>query len=214
MFHATIAAMDERSNERDLLLAWRDGDRAAGSKLIRSHAPLMQRFFANKTSRPEVVEELAQRTFVACVQGVERFRGDSNFRTWLYAVANNVLREYYREHRRSANLDFGTVSAADGADGPGTILASSEEQQRLLAALRRIPLDSQALLELYYWEGLSAPELAEVFEIPVGTVRGRISKAKQALRAELDAMARTREHAPTTEAQLDDWALAVRRQMK
>lgn len=206
--------MDERSRERELLLAWRGGDRSAGSALIRSHAPLMHRFFANKVSRPETIEELAQRTFVACVQGVERFRGDSNFRTWLYAVANNVLREYYREHRRSANLDFGTVSAADQADGPSTVLASSEEQRRLIAALRRIPLDSQVLLELYYWESLSAPELAEVFEIPVGTVRGRISKAKQALRAELDAMARTREHAPTTEAQLDDWAREVRRQMK
>ena len=206
--------MDERQRERDLLLAWRDGDRAAGSALIRGHAPLIQRFFVNKVTRPEDVEDLAQRTFVACVQGVERFRGDSNFRTWLYAVANNVLREFYRERRRGESLDFGTVTVADAASGPSSVLASSEEQRRLLAGLRRIPIDSQVLLELYYWEELSAPELAEIFEIPVGTVRGRISKAKQSLRAALDAMERTHERPPTTEAALDDWAREVRRLVK
>lgn len=213
-FVRTSAQMDERSRERDLLLAWRDGDRAAGSALIRGHAGLMHRFFANKVARAETVEELAQRTFVACVQGVERFRGDSNFRTWLFAVANNVLREYYRESRRAENLDFGTVTVADGAEGLSSVLASSEQQRRLLAALRRIAIDSQVLLELYYWEDLSAPELAEVFEVPVGTIRGRISKAKQALRAELDAMERTHEHPPTTEAQLEDWARQVRGLLK
>lgn len=206
--------MDERARERDLLLAWRDGDRKAGSELVRSHARMLQRFFSNKVSRPEAVEELAQRTFVACVKGVERFRGDANFRTWLFGVANNVLREYIREHRRDDGLDFGSVSIADAGGGPSTILAASEQQRRLLAALRRIPIDSQVLLELYYWEELPAPELAEVFEVPVGTIRGRISKAKLELRAALDTMERVREQPATTEAQLDDWARDVRRLVK
>jgi RNA polymerase sigma factor (sigma-70 family) len=206
--------VNERNRERDLLLAWRDGDRKAGSELIRGHARLMQRFFANKVDKPELVEELSQRTFAACVNGVERFRGDSNFRTWLFAIANNVLREFYRERRRDENLDFGTVSAEDSGAGQSTMLASSQEQRRLLAALRRISFDSQVLLELYYWEELTAPELAEVFGIPVGTVRGRISKAKLELRGVLDTMERTHERPPTTEAQLDDWARQVRAQLK
>lgn len=212
--------MGERSHERDLLKAWRDGDRSAGNTLIRGHAAVLQRFFANKVSSAEVVEELAQRTFYACAQGVERFRGDSNFRTWLFGVANNVLREYYRAVRRSGALDFGVVSIEDStvdvddfARGVSSLVAASQELRRLLAALRRIPIDAQVLLELYYWEELSAPELAEIFEIPVGTVRGRLSKAKLLLRAELDAMDRNHERPPTTDAQLEDWAQAVRRQM-
>lgn len=206
--------MDERNHERDLVLAWRDGDRKAGSELIRSHARLMQRFFANKVDKPELVEELSQRTFTACVKGVERFRGDSNFRTWLFAVANNVLREFYRERRREENVDFGTVSVQDSSTGQSTVLASSQEQRRLLAALRRISFDSQVLLELYYWEELTAPELADVFGIPVGTVRGRISKAKLELRGVLDTMERTLERPPTTEAELDDWARQIRAQLE
>jgi len=206
--------MSERSRERDLLLAWRDGDRKAGSELIRSHARLLQRFFGNKLGKPELVEELAQRTFAACVAGVERFRGDSNFRTWLFAVANNVLREFYRENQRDERLDFGSVSVAVSGGGQSSMLAASEEQQRLLAALRRICIDSQVLLELYYWEALTAPELAEVLGIPVGTVRSRIGKAKLELRGELDAMERTRERPPTSDEQLDDWARQVREQLK
>lgn len=205
--------MTERSRERELLLAWRAGDRKAGSELIRSHARLVQRFFANKVGKPEQVEELAQRTFAACVDGVERFRGDSNFRTWLFAIANNVLREYFRESRRNDQLDFASVSLEDaGAPGHSTLLAASREQQRLITALRRISIDSQVLLELYYWEELTAPELAEVFSVPVGTIRGRISKAKLELRSVLDTMERTHEQ-PTTEAQLDDWARQVRAQL-
>lgn len=208
-----LVQMDERHRERELLLAWRDGDRKAGSELIRSHAALMHRFFANKVARPELIEELAQRTFAACVSGVDRFRGDSNFRTWLFAIANNVLREFYRESRRDQNLDFGTVSIEDSSGGQSSMLVSTQEQRRLLAALRRIPIDSQVVLELYYWEELSAVELAEVFGIPVGTVRGRIRKAKLDLRAVLDTMERTNERPPTTEAQLDDWARQIRAQL-
>lgn len=202
--------MNERGRERELLLAWRDGDRKAGGELIRTHALLMQRFFSNKVASADLVEELSQRTFTACVTGVERFRGDSNFRTWLFAVATNVLREHIRERRREQSVDFGTVSVEASGAGQSSLLASTQEQRRLLAALRRIPIDSQVVLELYYWEALTAPELAEVFEIPVGTVRGRIAKAKLDLRATLDTMDRTHERPPTTEAQLDDWAQQVR----
>jgi RNA polymerase sigma-70 factor (ECF subfamily) len=200
----------ERSHERELLLAWRDGDRKAGEALVRTHAHLLQRFFSNKVSAYDHVEELAQLTFTRCVEGVERFRGDSNFRTWLFGVANNVLREFYRARRRSDNIDFGTVSVADADERPSVMLASSQEQRRLLFALRRINMDAQVLLELYYWEGLTAPELAEALELPVGTVRSRIQKAKLDLKAALDSMERTGERAPTTEAQLDDWAREIR----
>lgn len=206
--------MNERSRERELLLAWRDGDRKAGSELIRGHARLVQRFFANKVGKDELVEELAQRTFTACVAGVERFRGDSNFRTWLFAVANNVLREHYRELVRDQQLDFGTVSVEGSSGGQASMIAGSEEQRRLLAALRRICIDSQVLLELYYWEELTAPELSEVLGVPVGTVRSRLGKAKLELRAELDAMERTRERPPTTDEQLEDWARQIRARLE
>lgn len=202
--------MNERERERELLLAWREGDRKAGDQLVRAHAHVLQRFFSNKVSKRELVEELAQRTFMACVEGVERFRGDSNFRTWLFGVAHNILREFYREQRREQRVDFATVSVADSDERPSVMIADSQEQRRLLAALRRISIDAQVLLELYYWEKLSAPELSEALGLPVGTIRGRIRQAKLDLRAVLDTMERTRERAPTTEAQLDDWARQIR----
>ncbi len=175
------------------MVAWRDGDRRAGGELVRSHIKLVKSFFNAKVGEPQLVDELVQRTFVACVVGVERFRGDSNFRTWLFAIANNVLREHYREQRREERFQWGPISVMDSARGLGSMIASSQQRRRLLVALRRISAESRILLELYYWEDLTAPELAESLGIPVGTVRSRIGKAKLELRAELDTMARVRE---------------------
>ncbi|HVI03591.1 MAG TPA: sigma-70 family RNA polymerase sigma factor [Enhygromyxa sp.] len=195
--------------DRELLLAWKQGDRRAGGELIRRHIPALHRFFVNKVSAPSEVDELVQRTFTACVEGIDGFRGEASFRTWMFAIARNVLGLWIRARTREA-IALETTSIADLGVGPSTALAAARERELLLHALRRIPFDQQILLELYYWEDLSAAQIGSVFEIPEATARGRIRKAKLELRAALDSMARTGLDMESTISNLEDWARSLR----
>lgn len=198
------------ADDRHLVLAWKAGDRAAGTTLIRRHLPSLHRFFANKVDAPSDVEELVQRTFTACAEGIERFRSEATFRTWMFAIARNVLGLWIRARHQRPEVDLDGMSLVDLGAGPSTALAAVREQKLLLQALRRIPLESQTLLELYYWESLSAAKLGEVFGVPEGTIRGRLRAAKLDLRAALDTLAKAGEDIESTAAKLEDWARSLR----
>jgi len=202
-------------SDRELLEAWRSGDRRAGGTLFDRHFAAARRFFINKACTESEVEELIQRTFAAAVESAERFRGDAAFKTWLLGIARNVLREWIREAMRegadSPNMD----ELCSEGRGPGlsTGIDAQREQQLLLAALRRIPLESQILLELFYWEELTAAELATVLGVPEGTVRTRLRKAKLVLQGTIDELARTKEELDSICSGLDGWARGLRERL-
>jgi RNA polymerase sigma factor (sigma-70 family) len=196
------------STDLELLEAWKTGDRKAGSELFERHFDSICRFFANKVQSD--VDDLVQRTFIACVEGKERFRGQSSFRTYLFGVAHNVLRSHIRKRRREGErFEPGVTSVFDMGLSPATLIAQRKEQLLVLQALRRIPLDHQVVLELYYWEAMTAKDLAEVLEIPEGTVRGRIRRAKQLLEEQLTTLAET-DDLKSTMSNLDGWARSLR----
>jgi RNA polymerase sigma-70 factor (ECF subfamily) len=195
----------------ELLDAWREGDKAAGNELFNRHFDSICRFFANKVSSD--VDDLIQKTFLACVEGRDRFRGDASFRAYLFGVARNVVRRYYRDKKyRGQRFDALEASVADMAPGPSMLVAEKREQQLLLQALRQLPLDHQITLELYYWEHMSGPELSEVLGIPEGTVRGRIRRAKELLEKSLSELANSPEQLESTMANLEGWARSLREQ--
>lgn len=195
----------------DLLNAWREGDATSGEELFERHYASIARFFRNKVSRG--VDDLIQNTFLAMVETRDRFRGDSSFRTYLFGVAHNTLRYHYRKQKRDADrLDFEQTSAADLAPGPGTIVGEQSEQRLMLQALRAIPLDYQIVLELYFWEPMTAVEIAEVLAIPEGTIRTRIRRAKQLLEEQLAIFSESPELLKRTVSNLEDWAKSLRAQ--
>jgi RNA polymerase sigma factor (sigma-70 family) len=201
------------ADDRELLAAWRAGDRRAGSELFDRHYRAVRRFFVNKVAAEQEVEELIQRTFMACVESVERFREHSSFRTWLLAIARNTfaewVRERERERRHAHRPELGGIIHGP-AQGVSTAFALRREQKLVLAALRSISLDSQLMLELMYWEQLTAREIGEVLAIPEGTARSRLRKAKLELRGALDGLARSAAELESTSAGLDDWARGLR----
>lgn len=200
-------------SDLELLEAWRDGDARSGNELFNRHFDSVCRFFANKA--PNEVDDLIQRTFLACVEGRDRYRGEASFRGYLFGVARNVLRRHYRDKRyHDDRFDPLMVSVHDLGPGPSLLIADKREQELLLAALRRLPLDHQITLELYYWESMSGSELAEVLEIPEGTVRGRIRRAKQLLEEALAELAESPEQLETTMANLEGWARSLRERVK
>lgn len=202
-------SVTEGRDDVELLERWRDGDLGAGDQLFNRHFSSVHRFFRNKVNEG-ALEDLVQQTFMASVEGRERFRSDSTFRTYLFGVAHNLLRDHYRRRRKAEVLDFAEASVEDVGFGPNTLLGRQQEQRLLLEALRRIPIDCQIVLELYYWEELSASQTAAVLGIPEGTVRGRVRKAKALLKKKLTVLARSPSDLESTVQNLEGWAASLR----
>ena len=195
------------TTDLELLATWRDGSATGGEALFERHFDAVMRFFRNKID--EGPEDLVQRTFLACVEGKERFEGRSSFRTYLFATAHNLLRDHFRRKRRGVAVDFTAQSIWDLAPAPSTVMARDRTQRVLLEALRRIPIEGQVVLELHYWEGLTAAEIADVIETPVGTAKTRIRRARQLLGQAIEALA-AGEQLDTSQIDLDAWAKSVR----
>jgi len=191
-----------RSDEA-LLRAWRDGDDASGNELFERYFDALYRFFAHKNLDGDVMD-LLQKTLLASVESLARFEGHSSVRTYLYAIARNKLRDYWREKTRRDAIDFGVSSLVDLSPSPSSVLRATEQQRLLVEALRRLPIDQQISVELHYWEGLTGPELAEVIGVPEGTVRGRLRRARGTLRELLTELASDPAALPS-EADMGAW---------
>lgn len=177
------------ADDHALLAHWRDGDRSAGDALFERHFRSVRRFFKTKVG-PAHAEDLIQQTFLGCVKNIGGFRGDASFRTFLFAVARNVLYMHFRQlHRRPGfDPDASVHSVVDLKTGVSTAVGRKDEQQLIQVALRHLPFEAQTLLELAYWEGLSASELADVFEVSPVTIRTRKHRAREKLREIIDAL--------------------------
>jgi RNA polymerase sigma factor (sigma-70 family) len=172
----------------ELYDAWARGDRRAGNELIERYYDRIHRFFANKVGVE--AEDLAQETFAGVLAAHPRFERRSSFRTFLYAIAFNVLRTHIaRKNRAKVDPDFSVQSIAELCPTPSTMARQSEETEQLHAALRGLPVDHQVVLELYYWEDLSGPELTEVLGLTLPAVRSRLRRAKEALEQALGELA-------------------------
>ncbi len=192
-----------------MLEAWRAGDGSAGELLFERYYPTISRFFANKVSSDPA--DLIQETFMAILQGRDRIRDAAQLRSYLFGAAYNTLRAHYRGRRVDGErLDFGSTSSADLAPGVGTMMASGDEQALLLAALRRIPLELQVVLELFYWEDMTSAAIAELLGEPHGTVRTRIRRARQLVLAALGELTTDTALVRRTATDLDGWAAKVR----
>lgn len=183
----------------ELLAAWRAGDLTAGDALVSRHWSSIARFFRAKVGDDGA--DLISQTFLACVEQRDAIEGD-NIKAYLFGVARRRLADHLRKRARTPALDLAQSSLVDLRTGPATALGRQQQAALLHDALARIPLDDQIALELAYFEALSTRELAGVLEIPENTVRSRLSRAREKLRAALAALA-TPEEAALAESQLD-----------
>lgn len=196
------------TEDEELLAAWSRGDETAGRALFERYYKLLARFFANKVG-PEA-PELIQQTFLRCVESRESFAGRSSFRSFLLGIARNVFFKHLRRrYQWGDRVDAEVTSLEQLAPSNTSVLARKREEQLLLAGLRRLPVEEQVLLEWYFWDDLTAPEIAEVLEIPVGTVRSRISRARDSLSARIAELRVSAPHEDTS-ADLEAWAASLR----
>lgn len=196
------------ANEVELLQAWRAGDASAGAELIGRNTELLVRFFANKAA--DAMDDLLQATFLRCVESRDAVRNPSKFRSYLLTIAHRELIAHFR--RRSRDRDMFAPEATSVWDldpSPSTIIVDREEQRLLAEGLRRIPLQFQVVLELYYWQDLTAPEVGEVLEIPEGTVRSRLRRGRELLLAQMQALRASDVEGRPSLDDLERWARSI-----
>lgn len=179
--------MDAAARDLELLASWQGGDLRAGQALFARHFSDVYRFFEHKVG-PDA-DDLTQKTFMSCVGARDRFRGQSTFRTYLFAIARNELYTYLRRRPKAEHVDFEVTSIAEVVTSVGSRMAKAREVEQLRAALEQLPAEQQLLLELHYWHDLDAAGLAEVFESNAGAIRVRLLRARKALREQMDAAA-------------------------
>lgn len=203
--------MSTMPTDAELLRAWRGADADAGNELVRRHFMSIYRFFVNKVGSADEVDDLLQRTFLACVEGRDRVRDEGSLRGYLLGIARNQMLVYVRNRQRDRRRE-GTadVSVAELSGSPSQVVAGHEAEKLLLVALREIPLELQTVVELYYWEELSVAQMAEVLEIPAGTVKSRLFRARDALRERLAAMDVPAAIRTTAVDGFERWARALR----
>jgi RNA polymerase sigma factor (sigma-70 family) len=203
-----VASRYASQTDLELFDAWTRGDTEAAGELFERHYEAVDRFFRNKLL--DGYDDLVQQTFAACLEGRERFRGESSFRTYLFAIAHNILRSYYRSARRDTErFEWGHISAFDLAPGPSTMFRARREHQLLLESLRQIPLDYQIVLELYYWEELPGSAIGKIIDLPENTVRSRLRRGKQLLEQKMQELARNDEELASTLEDLEQWARSI-----
>ena len=184
-----MAREDTPEDEFELLQRWQaggDGSGRAGEILFDRYFPAIARFFQSKSI--DAVEDLVQETFLAVQRARDRIQ-KSSFRNYLFGTAHNLLRAHLRRRHDDA-FDSAQMSVLDLCPGISSLIAATDQQRVLQLALQRVPLDDQIVVELRFWEGMTVPEIAEVLEVPLGTVSSRLRRAIKRLEgtiAEIEA---------------------------
>ena len=173
-------------HDAELLDRWRSGDNRAGQTLFRRHFTMLYSYFRRRA--PEAAPDLVQATLLACVERPDRFRGEAKFGTFLYAIARNQLVDHLRRRntrerwtsRESERCDVGQTSLS-------SVVARKHRGQRVRLAMGQLDTGPARVLQMYECEGMSAPEIANVLGVPVGTIRSRIRRSRAALRRLLES---------------------------
>ena len=200
-------------SDEQLFELWREGDRQAAGALFDRHHASIARFFSFRLG-PDT-SDLIQRTFLALIEGAERYRGDVGFRGYLFGIARNVLLRELRERsykRARFEFDPSTTSIAALDPSPSSVLAVKLRYRLLLTALRELPVDVQIMLELHYWEKMKIDDIALSLDMNKNTVRTKMRRGREKLEAH---MQRLRESGPEIVARdsvydLGEWAASVR----
>lgn len=184
-----------RPDEAAVLARCRSGDATAFGVLVRAYQDRILNVCWRLCGRREDAEDLAQEAFVRAFQQIHRFEGKSQFYTWVYRIAVNLALSARRRPTiaGTASLDGGRDAYRENHDGRGRSIASTdrspidaaaanESQELIAAALEKLEADHRAVVVLRDLDGLDYDEIAEILDIPRGTVKSRLHRGRAALR--------------------------------
>ena len=189
--------MSDNVSDRDLVERVQRGERRAFDLLMLKYQHRIAKLIARYVQDPADVLDVAQEAFMKAYRAIPKFRGDSAFYTWMYRIAINTAKNHLAAQARRPRDSGVDVTDAEQFDGVVELketatpegLALTEEIQRTVAtAIEALPEDLKVAVSLRELEGLSYEDIARVMECPVGTVRSRIFRAREAINARLDPL--------------------------
>jgi RNA polymerase sigma-70 factor, ECF subfamily len=195
------AAPPASSGDTDLMLVERTvaGDQKAFGLLVMKYQRRIERLIGRMVRDTNLIEDIAQETFIRAYRALPQFRGEAQFYTWLYRIAVNTAKKALVDLKRDpvvsesslrgGNDDDEETSGMENeltsAETPETVLAAKEIAATVNSAMEALPEELRQAVTLREIEGLSYEEIAEVMNCPIGTVRSRIFRAREAISAKV-----------------------------
>jgi RNA polymerase sigma-70 factor (ECF subfamily) len=171
----------DATHERELVERCRRGDEGAFEELVERYKDLVFALTFRMVRDRSRAEDLAQDVFLRVHRGLPYFRGDARLSTWLYRIISNVcVQELARRPPRTAPLDAAGPASRDRQFG------DIELRDRLEKAIARLPANYQLIVAAHYLEGVRYEDLAEALQLPLGTLKAQLHRAKQQLRRILE----------------------------
>lgn len=187
--------MSDRDIDQQLVERVQRGDKRAFDLLVMKYERRLARLLSRFVRDPHEVEDIAQEAFIKAYRALPTFRGDAAFYTWLYRIGINTAKNYLmaRGRRAPTSTDFDIEEAEGFEDASGlqdlntpeNELLSKEVAKVVNEAMAALPEDLRTAISLREMEGLSYEEIAETMGCPIGTVRSRIFRAREAIAARL-----------------------------
>jgi RNA polymerase sigma-70 factor (ECF subfamily) len=177
------------------------GDQAAFELLVIKYQRRVERLIGRMVRDVDLVEDIAQETFIRAYRALPKFRGEAQFYTWLYRIAVNTAKKFLLELKHDPTVSQTTLqgnaeedetfqhrSEPSSEETPESVLAAKEIGRAVNAALDALPDDLRQAITLREMDGLSYEDIAEVMNCPIGTVRSRIFRAREAVSAKIKPM--------------------------
>jgi len=192
-------AVPANASDSDLMLVERTvaGDQRAFELLVIKYQRRIQRLIGRMVRDVDLVEDIAQETFIRAYKALHQFRGDAQFYTWLYRIAVNTAKKFLMELKRDPTVSESFFKTDDedetkthgneptSDETPESVYAASEIAAVVNAAMEALPDDLRQAVTLREIEGLSYEEISSVMSCPIGTVRSRIFRAREAISAKV-----------------------------
>ena len=187
--------MSDREIDGQLVARAQRGDKRAFELLVEKYQRKLARLLSRFIRDPAEVEDVTQEAFIKAYRALPAFRGDSAFYTWLYRIGINTAKNYLMAMgRRAPTSTEGEAEEAEGYEEgeqlrdintPESVLLSNEIARTVNATIERLPEELRTAIQLREIEGMSYEEIAKVMDCPIGTVRSRIFRAREAIAGEL-----------------------------
>jgi RNA polymerase sigma-70 factor (ECF subfamily) len=194
--------MSDREIDRQLVERAQRGDKRAFELLVEKYQRKLARLLSRFIRDPAEVEDVTQEAFIKAYRALPAFRGDSAFYTWLYRIGINTAKNYLMAMGRRAPTS--TEVEAEEAEGfeegeqlrdintPESVLLSNEIAETVNSTIEQLPEELRTAIQLREIEGMSYEDIAQVMNCPIGTVRSRIFRAREAIAEQLRPLLGTR----------------------
>lgn len=186
--------MTQETADAELVRRVQGGETRAFDILVQKYQHKILHLIGRYVHDPVAAQDVAQEAFIKAYRGLRNFRGESAFYTWLYRIAINTAKNYLvTESRRTPDYEVNAEDAEhlNGESGlkeyatPERELLSEEIKRHIFKAMEDLPEDLRSAIVLRELEGMSYEEIAQVMECPIGTVRSRIFRAREAIDRQL-----------------------------